>query len=102
MNRRHLVTLLTLTAVSWGVAQAQPREIAFGIISTESTAKNEYALLRHNNSSQFTDYPYEVAFVPAFSCDLAVGCFRRAPRLGVSHGVSPGRCIRRGAEYCTR
>lgn len=39
MNRRHITALLALTSIAWtGVTQAQPREIAFGIISTESTA----------------------------------------------------------------
>ena len=41
MNRRTIVTLLALTASAWTAtaqAQTQAREIAFGIISTESTA----------------------------------------------------------------
>ena len=39
MQRRSIVSLLALTSAAWlAPAQAQPREIAFGLISTESTA----------------------------------------------------------------
>jgi phosphonate transport system substrate-binding protein len=40
MNRRHTLGLLAVTAAAWlgTSAQAQPREINFGIISTESSA----------------------------------------------------------------
>ena len=39
MQRRIIVSLLSLTAATWlSSAAAQPRELAFGLISTESTA----------------------------------------------------------------
>lgn len=39
MQRRTIVSLLALTSAAWlAPAQAQPREIAFGLISTESSA----------------------------------------------------------------
>ncbi len=39
MHRRHLLGVLALTSTMWlGSAQAQGKEISFGIISTESTA----------------------------------------------------------------
>jgi hypothetical protein len=68
------------------------------IDSTESAAKNEYALFRHNNSSFLANNPYEAAFAPAFSCDLAIVRFGELARLRWIARRRAGRCVRLDAS----